>query len=429
MKKKIIFQKCHFNYIYFLIYMLTFIIIKIIDHFLEMSGKDGKVPDNFYFYIFGDILEIYTFNLADFFAIIPHFIRKKLSKANNEKKEEKNIEDEISENKTKTELIYNESSQKGTILKSKTILFYLFLIAAFDFLKTFMLVLFYFCFPEKKYVLLPFNHSVIFEIIIQFIFSKLILKIHFYKLQYFSLYLNVVIFIFILALDLLDILKFNVGEGSIYIFVPFLLIFYCLKSVCGKKVILHGYISVYLLIIIKGAIKLIFVIIFSLIAFIIDKKVFSIFVFYFSELKYILLIIGKIISNFFNELSIWIILDRFSPNHTPLIIIGEELYHFVVDLTVDNSKFNKMGLHKIVRIFLYVFSFIGVILHNEIVVINICGLGSDTKYFLDIIEKDDQEYISSDDPDTLKRFETIEEIDNQEEDDSVSNGCEKSYKN
>ena len=142
MKKKIIFQKCHFNYIYFLIYMLTFIIRNIIDKFLEITGKDEKDPDNFYFYINGEILEIYTFNLSDFFAIIPHFIRKKLLKTNNDKKEEETIDEENIGNTMTTEFIYNQSSRAGTILKQKTILFYLILIAAFDFLKDFMFVLF-----------------------------------------------------------------------------------------------------------------------------------------------------------------------------------------------------------------------------------------------------------------------------------------------
>ena len=122
--------------------MLTYIIINIIDYFLKLKIKDENDPDKFYIYTNKEILEIYTFNLADFIAIIPHFIRKKLSKTNNDKKEEKIIDNENNENKTKAELIYNESSQTETILKPKTIFFYLILIAAFDFLKDFMFVLY-----------------------------------------------------------------------------------------------------------------------------------------------------------------------------------------------------------------------------------------------------------------------------------------------
>ena len=296
MKKKIIFQKCNFYYIYFLFYILTFVITKIIDNFIELPSEN--VQENIYFCINKEILGIYEYTLADFIAIIPYFIRKKLSKTNSNKNKERNIDDENNENNNKTELIYNESSLTGAKIKPKTILFYLILIAAFDFLKDFVFILYYFFFPEKEYEFLLFDHSTIFEIIIQFIFSYLILKIHFYKLQYFSLYLNFAIFIIILVLDLVDILKFNVEEGSIYIFLPFRLIFYCLKGVYGKKVILYGYISIYILIIIKGLFKLIFVTIFSLILFIAKKYFFTKFALYFSELKYILLIIGQIIINF-----------------------------------------------------------------------------------------------------------------------------------
>ena len=67
------------------------------------------------------------------------------------------------------------------------------------------------------------------------------------------------------------------------------------------------------------------------------------------------------------------------------------------------------------RIALYVISFIGVILHNEIVVINICNLGSDTKYFLDEKFKHEELYINSDDPDILKRYETLLEMETKSE--------------
>ena len=129
---------------------------------------------------------------------------------------------------------------------------------------------------------------------------------------------------------------------------------------------------------------------------------------YFIKPKYILLIFAKAIINFFNELFIWIIIDRFSPNHTTLIIIGEEFINLFFDLEDKDSFFKKLGWHKYIRIVLYLISIIGVILLNEIVVINICGLGSDAKYFLDIMVKNEEEFISSDNPNSLKRFETFE---------------------
>ena len=71
------------------------------------------------------------------------------------------------------------------------------------------------------------------------------------------------------------------------------------------------------------------------------------------------------------------------------------------------------------RIFLYIISFIGVIIYNEIVVINICNLGSDIKYFLDLQVELEEQFANADNPEIIKRYETFEmdtvyEEDNEE---------------
>ena len=436
MKKKIIFQKCNFNYIYFLIYIVAHIIITFIDYFLEPKHLSNMKEESitYFHHISNQIINIYSFNISDFIAIIPHFIRKKLSKNHNEiKKEEENTDNENTDNgeqnlhKVHTQLIYNESKLKETQNKQKTVVIYLILIGVFDFLKDFMFVLYYLIFKNNEMVLYPFNYTVIFDIILQFVCSYLILKIHFYKLQHFSLYLNVVILIIILALDLIDILKYKTPKGYMYLIYPLYLIFFCLEYVYGKKAILYGYISMYILIIIKGIIKLIIVIVFSVFVLIFGYNIFSIISLYFKETSKILLIVGKIITHFFSVISLWIIIDRFSPNYTPLIIIGEEICNFGKDLITKNH-FSEMGWYKYIRIVLYVFSFIGVMLHNEIVVVNICGLSSDTKYFYDNLVKSEEEYMKADDPDILKRFESID-INEYQDEDSVTNGTENQNNN
>ena len=78
-----------------------------------------------------------------------------------------------------------------------------------------------------------------------------------------------------------------------------------------------------------------------------------------------------------------------------------------------------MGWDIYIRIFLYIISFIGVIIHNEIVVINICNLGSDTKYFLDLQVELEEQFANTDNPEIIKWYETFEmdtvyEEDNEE---------------
>ena len=74
--------------------------------------------------------------------------------------------------------------------------------------------------------------------------------------------------------------------------------------------------------------------------------IFILYDFYFNidYAKRILLIIAKIITNFFTELSMWIIIDRFSPNYTPLIIIGDEICNLINDL-ITTKNFLKMNIN------------------------------------------------------------------------------------
>ena len=47
-------------------------------------------------------------------------------------------------------------------------------------------------------------------------------------------------------------------------------------------------------------------------------------------------------------------------------------------------------------------------IHNEIVVINICNLDSDTKYFLDIKVELEEQFATTDNPEIIKRYQTFE---------------------
>ena len=88
-----------------------------------------------------------------------------------------------------------------------------------------------------------------------------------------------------------------------------------------------------------------------------------------------------------------------------------------------------MGWDIYVRIFLYLILIIGVMIHNEIIIINICGLASDTKYFLDLKGEIEQLYSDTDEPEILKRFETIDEMDDKNNDANISTKNEISIKN
>ena len=113
----------------------------------------------------------------------------------------------------------------------------------------------------------------------------------------------------------------------------------------------------------------------------------------------------------FSDLFAWIIIDKFSPNYLPLCFIFQEICFFVAE-GIRTNKFNifkTMGWDIYIRIFLYIILFIVTMIHNEIIIINICGISSDAKYFMDLKVEIEEIYSITDDPEILKRYETIEE--------------------
>ena len=322
-----------------------------------------------------------------------------------------------------SKLIYNDKNISITNKKKKTILLYCIIVGILDFFEKFALILYFIIFTDKEFDVNSFSCVVPFEIICQFICSFIILKIHFYKLQYFSLFLNLGIFIIILIIDIFNFKRAEYSwDGKVYIFYLFNIISYSFEFSLGKKIVLYGFISIYLLIFIRGSVELILSLLFSLILYLSKKDVFIKMGFFFSYKDYIGLMIAKIFSGFFSTLFVWLILDRFSPNYFPLSLILYEFISFIINIIYNSNYINaiKKNWDLYIRIFLYLISFIGVMIHNEIIVINICNLGSDTKYFLDLQVESDELFAKTDNPEIMKRFDSLIEINSDNPDINVN---------
>ena len=229
MGKKIIFQKCNFNNIYFLLY----IVMAFINHFIEykLYPDDDEVNEspNKYLLPTRIIYELYIYNLSDFLAIIPYFIRKKLLK---KKEENINIKIDDTDNNKQfdyTALIYNDNNTLVSIKKKKIIKFNLILIGILDFLQKLAPILYSIIYDDKEITIYSFSCIVPLEIILQFICSYFILKIHFYKLQKLSLFLNLGIFIVILIIDIINVVKHNSFDIKSYYFYAFNIIIYSIE--------------------------------------------------------------------------------------------------------------------------------------------------------------------------------------------------------
>ena len=428
MSKKIIFQKCNFNYIYFLFNIITTFLNFFVEYKLYPDESEIKEPEHHYYLPMQMINYLYTYNLSDFLAVIPYLIRNRILK----EKGNNIINDRTSNihpGCDSISLIYINSEESESKKKKKEIILYLAIIAVLDFLQKFTNVLYNIIFYENDFSINAFSCVVPFEIIMQFICSYFILKVHFYKLQYFSLFLNLGIFIIILILDLVNIKSNSINgiNAHIYYFFGFSIIFYCIEYSYVKKILLYGYISIYFLMIIKGMFVFFLVLIFSLIMLLAKKDVFRRIGFFLTPRKYLWLVIARIFSNFFVSITLWLIIDRFSANYLPFSLLFNEVIYFVVDIICCPENYEKIRWDFYFRIFLYVISFIGVTIHNEIIVINVCNLGSDTKYFLDLEVKNEELFANTDNPEIIKRYESFTEMSpiDEEDEDKIINEQEK----
>ena len=136
----------------------------------------------------------------------------------------------------------------------------------------------------------------------------------------------------------------------------------------------------------------------------------------------IFLRIAQIVLAFLEELFLWLIVDRFSPNYFPLALISMEIAGLIAEKTQDvENSFNLNGWDLGIRIFLFIILFLGILIHNEIIIINIYGLGSYTKYYLDLKVKNEEIFNDTDNPEVLKRYETTFEMNNIIEDSLIQN--------
>ena len=420
MSKKIFFQKCNFNTIYYLFYIILGIIDFIIKYNYILIIYRHIKENGVKIYLSINIIKLYVSNISDFLFLIPYFIRKKKLKNNkeNEKSQIADLNNEYEEQNESSQLIYNDVKEVQSEKRKKIIIKYTIIIAILDFLFFFIFCLYNIISEDSPLSANDFNCFCPLYNIFQFVSSYLILKTHFYKLQYFSLFLNIGLFIIIFIFDLIIIInKSDKIDTYAYILVPIGYLFLTVEYSFGKKVILYGYISIYLLIVLRGLIKFIFVGIFTLFMYLFDEDNIKNIIFFLEGTK-VLYFLAFIILSFFENIFLWIIIDRFSPNHIPFAIIYNQIISFIISLiivrNIDGS--NLLGYDLYIRIFLYIILIIGVLIHNEILVINICGLASDTKYFLDLKVKNEELYSDADEPEILQKFETFDELEDKNKD-------------
>ena len=150
------------------------------------------------------------------------------------------------------------------------------------------------------------------------------------------------------------------------------------------------FLSPYSLLIYKGIFQIIFLVFLSIPLIFIETKDANdnykksiIFTRIFKSFNYYHVIknISLMITNFFYNILIWIIIDKFSPSHIGMANILESFGASLYLIIFEKEKSNNWTL--VVTFTIYFFLIIGTFIHNEFFVINVCGLGENTNLFLD----------------------------------------------
>ena len=372
-KKYFFFPKPHLNHLLFLLFFVISILKKYVNTFFP---QNPKIPLEF--------LELYIYNLSDFFSIIPFIILQKRTKR------KKQIIDSNSnkDGKSGHGYIYNNWEKKNPKSKIK-----IFILTISDYIAQISSVIFYVILNEMN---IPMKFAkltslLIINVIVIFIISKLILRNHFYRHHSLSLLINIICLIVLIIVDISNIINYSgeINMQFIYIIIKIVQsILYSLEDVLIKVLILLYYLHPFKILFKKAIFQFFYNIIFSFPFIFIklrdkdeEKEILFPMIGRFFEDKINILIafIYAGISFIYNG-TIFKIIDEFSPNHFAIARVIENFGTLILNIILEGADSQK---NLILNLIIYILLIFAALVYNEFLIINICGLSKYTKYFLD----------------------------------------------
>ena len=382
--KYLIFRKFSFNHIYFLLYAIFVLAQKI----LKDNLKGDKIAKEFF--------NIYLVIISRLLSFIPYLIYKKLSKTMREKKE----------NKLKVDIKYMYTNKTKKTKKNTK---YSFIVAIFEFIAEIVRSIFYFFNNDFSFSNYQLEIIFIFNTVTVYFGSYFILHYHFYKHHYLSFWVNLACLIAFLIIDIIELIKNKISQYPFYIlsFIKLLkLILMSIKDVYSKKVLFENYMSTFTLMLITGLYELLFLAFYT-IPFIFIKvknKPQIIFIDFIEFLRgtQLILSLSILICKFAYALFLLIIIDKFSPSHLPLSFILYSFFDNIYFIIKNAVNHNKNEYYLFINFVFYIILFIASMIHNEIIIINKCGLNTNTKMFLDIkLNEEIKDYILPNDDENI----------------------------
>ena len=305
--------------------------------------------------------------------------KKKLSK-------KKNVEHKNENSERKVDYIYNEINSRISKNPIKSAL----RIAIFEFLGEISICIFTFI-NNKPDVSDKYSMQIFLVIntMTQYIVSYFVLNYHFYKHHILSFVINIFVVAILLGFDINEIVirKITDYQYCIYIFLRIIrLVLFSLEDSYSKQIFHTQYVSPFSLMLFNGIFETLFLLIFSIPFIFIetrDTKV-SVFIDFKEYLKgtNLLVSFGILFCEFFVQTFILIIIDRFSPSHLPLGFLIYSFLYNIYQIIKNELQKKENKWNRYLNFLIYIILFIGVMIHNEIFIINKWGFNLNTKLFL-----------------------------------------------
>ena len=372
--KLFLFPKCEWKYLLFLLFFIFSFLQNSMIRWISWGSKDVAQP----------FLNNYLFNVSDYLAVIPFIIIKIRSRrAHN-----------IIENRAV------KANTKGSVSievleKKKKHFFWLVVsVGIFDFLSHTVNLSFYIFFGKNARPLSENNLSclLIFNTIIIYILSRFILKTYFYRHHYFSFLLNIICIILLGSFDIYNTIEQKKEEDStgfiIFFFIKKILsiVFYSIEDVIGKKVLLDDLmnINIYALLFYRAIVGTICLILFSIPFIFVEVTnkavepeessiIFAQMLTLFKGAEFYKTFIF-ILNNFFYNIFIWLIIDKFSPSHYAISNIFESTGTLIRLWITESDSVQQ----PVIRLIIYLVLIFGSLIHAEMIVLNFCGMSSNT---------------------------------------------------
>ena len=331
--------------------------------------------------------KVYIYIISDFLSFIPFIIVKIRTKGTRSSSNLRSNND--------VKLIYVNQEYFTNKKKILNIIS----LASVDYIAQISMVIYYLTKQEYKFDVneVNLNSLLIFSILFIILLSKLLLHTQSYRHHYFSFFIIILCLFVLVILDIIQMNKDQDGNkllAYIYLILRIFRVFlYSLEDVIGKIILLYQYFTTYSLLFSKSVIQIILSIIFSFPFIFVEIKdeennkrsIYSMIGEIFNDKINILKYIFFAIISFFYNILCWQIIDIFSPNHFCLAQIFEGF-----GLLIKNLFESSPTLDSYLRIIMYLLLILISCIYNEFLVVNICGLGKDTKLFLDFKEEDDK---------------------------------------